>query len=376
MISYGRQDISEEDIQAVVAVLRGDWLTTGPTVERFEQALQQRTGGTPAIAMSSGTAALHAAYAAAGLGPGDEVITPPITFVATQAALMHLGATPVFADVDPDTALIDPSAVEAAVGPKTSAIVAVDYAGHPAEMDELRAIANKYHLLLIEDAAHSLGSTYKGRDVGSLADLTIFSFYPTKNITTAEGGAVCSSNANLLERARRFARQGLVRNPQEFRITGEGSWHQEVHEIGLNYRLSDIHAALGGSQLSRLQHFKQRRTEIKSALDDAFKGFGGVDIPAQRIYVDPMWHLYPLRVPHGQRQYVFDSLRRAGIGVQVNYLPAYRHPVFEGLVEPYAYPASENYYAREISLPMHVGLSESDINRTVEATLHALQEPR
>lgn len=363
MIPYGRQDINEDDIQSVVDVLRGDWLTTGPAVERFEVALEAWTDGTPAVAVSSGTAALHTAYAAAGLGAGDEVITPPITFVATQAALVHLGATPVFADVETDTANIDPRAVEAAITPRTSAIVAVDYAGHPCDIDALRSIADRHKLLLIEDAAHSLGSTYKGRAVGSLADLTTFSFFPTKNITTAEGGAVVSADPELLERARRFSRQGLVRDPKDFVIKGEGPWHQEVHQVGLNYRLSDVHAALGVSQLSRIAEFKARRAEIKKLYDARFSDIGGVDIPTQRLYADPMWHLYPVRVPLNCRRECFDRLRSRGIGVQVNYLPVYRHPALKGFGCSGDFPSAEAFYAREISLPLHVGMSDSDSSR-------------
>ena len=229
MIPYGRQYIDDDDLAAVMEVLRGDWLTTGPAVERFEEALQQWTGGTPAVAVSSGTAALHAAYAGAGISHGDEVITPPITFVATQAALVHLGAVPVFADVEGDTATIDPAAVEAAVTARTTAIVAVDYAGHPADMAAIRDIASRRGLLLIEDAAHSLGSTYEGQPVGTLADMTTFSFFPTKNITTAEGGAVASAHPDLLLRTRRFARQGLIREQDQLLLSEEGPWHQEVH---------------------------------------------------------------------------------------------------------------------------------------------------
>jgi UDP-4-amino-4,6-dideoxy-N-acetyl-beta-L-altrosamine transaminase len=363
VIPYGRQDVSEADIQAVVDVLRGDWLTTGPTVERFEEAIADWTGGVPAVAVSSGTAALHAAYAAAGLGPGDEVITPPITFVATQATLMHLGATPVFADVEPDTATIEPDAVEAAVTGRTAAIVAVDYAGHPADMDALRGIADKYKLLLIEDAAHSLGSTYRGRPVGSLADITTFSFFPTKNITTGEGGAVVSPHADLLERARRFSRQGLVRDPREFSISTEGAWHQEVHSIGLNYRLTDIQAALGLSQLARLNDFRERRAQIKAAYDESFAGLPGVDVPPQRRNTEPMWHLYPVRVPAASRGNVFAHLRSVGIGVQVNYLPAYRHPALTHLANPEDFPSSEEFYAREISLPIHFALTSEEVMR-------------
>ena len=361
MISYGRHDIDETDIAAVVDVLRGDWLTTGPIVERFEQTLAEWTGGVPTVSVSSGTAALHTAYAAAGLGPGDEVITPPITFVATQAALMHLCATPVFADVEADTALIDPAAVEAAITPRTKAIVAVDYAGHPADMDRLRGIADRHKLLLIEDAAHSLGSTYKGRKVGSLADITTFSFFPTKNITTGEGGAVASPHADILERARRFSRQGLVRDPRRFAITTEGAWHQEIHEVGLNYRLTDIHAALGLSQLSRLAEFRSKRAQIKRQYDKALSAIPDIKIPAQRADAEPMWHLYPLRVPAQRRREIFDSLRSCGIGVQVNYLPAYRHPALKQLATPEEFPASEGFYNSEISLPLHTTLKSEQV---------------
>jgi UDP-4-amino-4,6-dideoxy-N-acetyl-beta-L-altrosamine transaminase len=373
MIPYGRHSIDEEDIQAVVEVLRGDWLTTGPMVERFEQALSACIGDTPCVAVSSGTAALHAAYVGAGLGPGDEVITPPITFVATQAALLHVGATPVFADVEPDTATINAEAVEAAIGSRTSAIVAVDYAGHPADMVALRALADKYKLLLIEDAAHSLGSSLRGHPVGSLADLTTFSFFPTKNITTGEGGAVASPNSEILSKVRRFARQGLVREPEKFLIKDEGPWHQEVHEVGLNYRLSDVQAALGLSQLSKLSTFKAQRAVIKAIYDDALWKLPGVDVPAQRSTADPVWHLYPLRAPSERRHDVFVRLRQEGIGVQVNYLPAYRHPALSRLADPRDFPHAESYYSREISLPLHPSLSGAEITRILEATTRAVE---
>ena len=252
MIPYGRQSISDEDIAAVVASLKSDWLTTGPLVTEFETALEKVVGA-PCITVSSGTAALHCAYAAIGLGPGDEVITPPITFIATQATAALFGATIVFVDVQTDTANIDPIAVEAAITPRTKAIVAVDYAGHPADLDELREIADRHSIYLIEDAAHSIGSTYKGRPIGSIADITTFSFFPTKNMTTSEGGAIASINPVLLEKAKRFSRQGLVRKETEFKIDNQGAWHQEVHEFGLNYRLPDVLCALGISQLKRLQ---------------------------------------------------------------------------------------------------------------------------
>ena len=233
MIPYGRHSINEDDIAAVVKALRSDWLTTGPLVEEFEAELEKVVGA-PCFTVSSGTAALHCAYAAIDLKPGDEVITPPITFIATQATAALFGAKIVFADIQPDTANINPLAVEAAITRRTRAIVAVDYAGHPADLDELRLIADKYNVYLIEDAAHSIGSTYKDRQVGSIADITTFSFFPTKNLTTGEGGAVSSINPTLLKKAKRFSRQGLVRDKNEFSIQDEGPWHQEVHHFGLN----------------------------------------------------------------------------------------------------------------------------------------------
>ena len=364
MIPYGRHDIDDDDVAAVVAALRSDWLTTGPAVEAFEQDLESWTGGIPVVAVSSGTAALHTAYAAAGIGPGDEVITPPITFIATQATAVMLGATIVFADVQADTANIDPAAVEAAITSRTKAIVAVDYAGHPADMDELRVIADGHGLLLIEDAAHSLGSTYRGRPVGALADITAFSFFPTKNITTAEGGAVAVKDPQMLRRATEFARQGLVRDPARHLITGEGPWHQEVQQFGLNYRLPDVLAALGSQQLKRLPSFKKRRAEIKAAYDSMFVGIEGIEVPAQRDYVDPTWHLYPVRVLNGHRHEVFVRLRKGGIGVQVNYLPAYRHPAFVSLgYLPGAWPNAERVYREEISLPMLTKIGDGDVTK-------------
>lgn len=371
MIPYGRHDVDEDDIAAVVEVLRGDWLTTGPAVERFEEDLKERTGGVPVVAVSSGTAALHTAYAAAGIGPGDEVITPPITFIATQATAVMLGATIVFADVQADTANIDPAAVEAAITTRTKAIVAVDYAGHPADMDELRVIADRHGLILIEDAAHSLGSTYRGRPVGSLADITAFSFFPTKNITTAEGGAVAVKDPQMLRKAREFARQGLVRDPSRHILTGEGPWHQEVHSFGLNYRLPDVLAVLGSRQLDRLDRFRIRRAEIKAAYDSLLGATSSIATPAQRNYVDPAWHLYPVRVPASARRRVFEQLRSDGIGVQVNYLPAHRHPVFAdmGFVAGMC-PRAEDFYAREISMPLFPGLEDETVTR-VACTLQA-----
>lgn len=366
MIPYGRQSISEEDITAVISALNGDFLTTGPLVEKFEQALETVVGA-PCVVVSSGTAALHCAYAAIQLEPGDEVITPPLTFIATQSTAALFGAKIVFADIQQDTGNIDPIAVEAAITRRTKAIVAVDYAGHPAELDELRKIADKHGVFLIEDAAHAIGSTYNNRSVGSIADITTFSFFPTKNITTGEGGAVSSTNAELLNRARKFSRQGLVRNRDEFVIQTEGSWHQEVHEFGLNYRLPDVLCALGISQLTKIQEFKSIRSGLVSRYNNSLSELENLLTPVQRSYVDPMWHLYAVRVERNQRARIFEELRSAGIGVQVNYLPAHLHPVFKNLGFKYGdFPISENFYESEISLPLHVKITESESDHIIQ----------
>lgn len=362
MIPYGRHSINEDDIAAVVAALKSDWLTTGPLVEEFESALEVVVGA-PCISVSSGTAALHCAYAAIDLGPGDEVITPPITFVATQATAALFGATIVFADVQPDTANIDPQAVEAAITSRTKAIVAVDYAGHPADLDELRAIADRHRVYLIEDAAHSIGSIYKGRPVGSIADITTFSFFPTKNLTTGEGGAVASIHPELLERAKKFSRQGLVRNPIEFKITDQGPWHQEVHEFGLNYRLPDILCALGVSQLKRLEDFKAKKRAIFQRYVHELSSIKGIELPSEGSGVSVNWHLFPARFDPLKRTAIFSGLREAGIGVQVNYIPAYWHPIFNGRgFRKGMYPNSDLFYSEEISLPMYSHLTEDELD--------------
>ncbi|CAN2170325.1 WecE Predicted pyridoxal phosphate-dependent enzyme apparently involved in regulation of cell wall biogenesis [Candidatus Nanopelagicaceae bacterium] len=357
MIPYGRQSINEDDIKAVEDALRGDFLTTGPLVEKFEHEIEKVVGA-PSIVVSSGTAALHCAYAAIGIEPGDEVITPPITFVATQATAALFGAKIVFADVLPDTANINPTAVEAAITRKTKAIVAVDYAGHPADMDELRNIADKHGIFLIEDAAHSIGSTYRGKKVGSLADITTFSFFPTKNMTTGEGGAVSSSNSELLDKARKFSRQGLVRDKTKFKLIDDGPWHQEVHEFGLNYRLPDILCALGISQISRLQEFKARRRKIFRNYSENLMNQSSIRMPTEKNYVDTNWHLFPIRVEGQYRKDIFNRLRNNGVAVQVNYIPAYWHPAFDLSEYPRGLcPEAELFYREEISLPMFHDLS-------------------
>ncbi len=360
MIPYGHQSIDESDVEAVVQALKSDWLTTGPRVEKFESAIENVVGA-PSIVVSSGTAALHCAYEAIGIKPGDEIITPPITFIATQATAALMGARIVFADVQPDTANIDPEVVESLISTKTKAIVAVDYGGHPAAMSELRELADKHGLFLIEDAAHSIGSLYKGSPVGTLADITTFSFFPTKNLTTAEGGAVASIRPDLLRKAKEFSRQGLVRDPARFRIRDQGPWHQEVHEFGLNYRLPDVLCALGLSQIERLDDFKILRKRIFEKYSSELAKSGNIMLPVTHADVDPMWHLFSIRVDPLRRKKIFENMRGRGIGVQVNYIPAYWHPVFEDLgYKRGLCPNAELYYQGQISLPMYTGLTDSD----------------
>lgn len=367
MLPYGRQSVSSEDVEAVSAVLRGDWLTTGPAVAAFEQAVSEIAGGHRAVSCTSGTAALHIAYAALGVGPGDEVVTTPMTFVATASCASLLGAKVVFADVEEDTALLSPAAVEAAVTERTKVIAAVDYAGQSADYDALQPIADRIGARTLADAAHSVGGSYKGRPVGDLADVTTMSFFPTKNLTTGEGGAVIAKDSGIARRAHDFHTIGLVRDPERLRLADEGSWYYEVHEFGVNYRLTDIACALGLSQLRRLQDFKKRRTEITARYNEALGDVAGLRIPTQRADVDPAWHLYPVRVLDGRRREVFDKLREAGILVQVNYIPVYWHPAYadQGYRRGMC-PNAEQFYREEISLPMYPDLTDADVDRVIE----------
>jgi len=372
LIPYGRQSISDQEIAAVSEVLRGDWLTTGPAVDAFEQRISRWAGDVPCVSVTSGTAALHVAYAAAGIGAGDEVVTAPMTFVATAATAALLGATVVFADVEEDTANLDPRAAEAAVTSHTKVVTAVDYAGHPAEYDELRKVTDQAGAILMDDAAHSIGSTYRGRPIGAVADLTTFSFFPTKTVTTAEGGAVAVADPALLSRARGFKNHGLVRDRAEQRYPDEGGWHQEVHEFGLNYRLPDVLAALGIVQLGRLADFKAARARLVARYNTLLADVPGLRLPPRRPHVDPAWHLYPVRVLDGRRREVYDRMREAGVGVQINYIPAYWHPVFEDLgYKRGMCPNAEAFYAEELSLPLFPDLTEADQDRVVEA-LHEI----
>ena len=366
MLPYGRQSIDESDIEAVSAVLRSDWLTTGPAVTAFEDDLAPICGASSVVSVSSGTAALHVAYAAMGVGAGDEVITTPLTFISTASCASLLGATIVFADICEDTGNLDPQAVSAVMTNRTRVVAGVDYAGHPIDAKALTEIAHAGNALLLEDAAHSIGGSLDGQPVGSLADVTTFSFFPTKNLTTAEGGAVVSLLDDVVSRARRYRSIGLVRDPAMLRFPDEGPWHQEVHTFGLNYRLPDLLCVLGSSQLPRLPAFKARRDAITARYNQGLSGIDELRLPPCREGADPMWHLYPLRIRDGRRRALFEHLRANDIGVQVNYLPVYRHPVYADLgYQRGMCPVAEEYYAQEISLPLFPALTDDDVDRVI-----------
>lgn len=374
MLPYGRQSVSDSDIEAVVEVLRGDWLTTGPAVAALEAALSTWAGGRRAVTATSGTAALHMAYAAAGVGPGDRVVTTPMTFVATASTASMLGADVVFADIDAATGLISPKAVEELIDDRTAVVSAVDYAGRPADYGALAALAGRVGARVLADAAHSFGGFVNGNPVGTLADITALSFFPTKNLTTGEGGAVIFAEAAEAQRAHEFHFIGLVRDPERFRIGGEGPWHQEVHEWGLNYRLSDIASALGLSQLRRLEAFRRRRQQITDLYNEAFSDLGGlVTPPAAPEGTEAAWHLYSVQVLDGRRRELYERMRAAGVGVQVNYMPVYWHPVYADLGYPRGLcPQAELYYSRQLSLPLFPDLTDDDVGSVIDTVRSVL----
>lgn len=373
LLPYGRQSIAQEDIDAVVDVLRSDWLTTGPAVTAFEKAISEVAGGHPAVSCTSGTAALHMAYAAAGVGPGDEVITTPMTFVATASGASILGADVAFADIEEDTGLIDPAAVDALVTDRTKIIAAVDYTGHPADYAALQPMADRVGALTLADAAHSIGGSSGGRVVGDLADITTFSFFPTKNMTTTEGGAVVAKDAALAKRANDFHFIGMERQSENFRHPDQGPWWYEVQEFGLNYRLTDVACALGLSQLNRLSAFKQRRAEVWKRYTEAFAEVDGIRLPVQRDGVDPVWHFYCVRILDGRRREVFEKMRERGIGVQVNYIPVYWHPAYADRgYQRGMCPNAEQFYAEELSLPLFPDLTDAQVDRVVETLVDIL----
>jgi len=361
-LPYGRQNIDDDDIAAVVGALRSDWLTTGPAVERFEADICAFAGARHGVAVSSGTAALHAAMHALKIGRGDEVIVPSMTFAATANCVLYQGGAPVFADVEPETLLIDPQAAEAAITPRTRAIIGVDYAGQPCDWDALRAIAGKHGLALVADACHALGAEYKGRKVGTLADISVFSFHPVKHITTGEGGMCVTDDENLANEMRVFRNHGITSTAGQREKAG--SWFYEMADLGYNYRLTDLQCALGSSQLKKLPAWLAKRNDLAQAYDAAFTG---TDIRPLTKKPDRFhaYHLYVVRVTG--RDEAFKRLRQSGIGVNVHYVPVHLHPYYRersGL-KVATFPVAEAAYGEILTLPLWPGMDATDVEGIV-----------
>lgn len=371
LLPYGHQTIDEEDIDAVVNVLRSDWITTGPKVSEFEDAMASRVGSKHAVSFSSGTAALHGAAFAAGIGPGDEVITTPMTFCATANSVLYQGARPVFADISQDTLNLDPDEVADRITPRTKALIPVDYSGHPADLDALNKLARDSDLIVIEDACHALGATYKGRRVGKISHMTVFSFHPVKHITTGEGGMVTTDDEELAARLKLFRNHGIVGDARQRQANGQ--WYYEMVSLGYNYRLTDIGSALGLSQLKKLDANLSRRREIASLYRAAFSDMSGLILPVERPEVASAWHLYPVRLDLDRltvaRAEVFQALRAENIGVNVHYIPVHLHPYYRGLFgyRGGEYPIAEAAYGGLISLPMFHGMSRADVDDVISA---------
>ncbi len=358
IIPYAHQTIDEDDIAAVCSVLRSDYLTTGPLVEKFERAICKYTGAQYGVAVSSGTAALHCAMYALDISSGDGVIVPSMTFAATANSICFVGATPVFADVEPGTLLIDPEQIEDLITPKTKAIIGVDYAGQPCDWDQLRILADKYGLILVADSCHAIGAEYKGHKAGTLADLTVFSFHPVKHITTGEGGMIVTDNEEYAIRMRRFRNHGISNDALQREKAG--TWLYEMVDLGYNYRITDIQCALGISQLKKLPGWIKQRQEIASSYDQFFADNKNA-IPLEvNQDVQHVYHLYVIRVI--ERDKFFLKMRDFGIGVNIHYIPVYLHPFYKN---KFGYkkglcPVAEDAFSKIISLPLWSGIREKD----------------
>lgn len=374
LLPYGRQSIDEADIQAVVETLRSDWLTTGPKVAEFEEAIAAWVGAKHAVSFSSGTAALHGAAFAAGLKPGDEAITSPLTFAATANCVLYQGAAPVFADILPGTLNIDPAQAASRVTSRTKVLLPVDYAGHPADLGSFLELAERHGLVVIEDACHALGAEYRGRRVGSIAHMTVFSFHPVKHLTTGEGGMVTTDNRVFAETLRRFRNHGITSGARERQRDGQS--HYEMVLLGFNYRLTDIASALGLRQLTKLEQNLARRRQIAFRYQTAFRNLPGILPPSACEEMKPAWHLYPIQVELEKlsvnRDQVVRALRSENIGVNVHYIPVHLHGYYRDRFgyRGGEYPMAESAYQRLISLPMFHGMTDDDI----EDVIHAVEK--
>lgn len=373
-IYYGHQYTDEKDVEAVARVIRSDYLTCGPMIEELEEKLCQITGAKYAVVCSNGTTALHIACLAAGVGEGDEVITTPITFAASANCALYCGAKPVFADINPETYNIDPDCVSSKMSEKTKAVVAVDYTGQSVQLDELLKICHQKKVTLIEDGAHVIGTKYKGRPNGSIADMTTFSFHPVKTVTSGEGGAVTTNSKELYERLLLFRNHGITRNPELMTREPDGPWFYQMLELGNNYRLTDIQAALLISQLDKLPMFSARRKQIVARYNEAFKDIPQLFVQKEIPESDTTRHLYILRIVPEKlnidRLGFFDALAKEGVVCNVHYIPVYYHPYYEKLgYSKGLCPNAEKLYDEMMSLPLYYSMSDEDVESVVEAVL-------
>lgn len=371
-IPYGRQSVDEHDIAAVVEVLKSDYLTTGPKVAEFEKAVCGYTGAAHAVAVNSGTSALDIAVGALGLPAGSEIITTPLSFAASANCALYNGCTPVFADIERKTHNIDPAQIRKKITPRTKAIVYVDYAGQPCDIDALKEIAKEHKLFLIEDAAHSLGAEYKGKKVGAFADMTCFSFHPVKHITTGEGGAVTTQSGECATRLRMLRNHGIDKAPSE-----RASYKYDMLMLGRNYRITDFQCALGISQMGKIEENVLRRNAIAALYAKELAGVKGVELPFVSQGVRHAWHLYTVLVDAKKRDAVFEGMRKRGIGVNVHYIPTYKFSYYRKLgfdASGKDYPVTEEVYSRLLSLPMYYGLGDEDVKKVVGALKESIGE--
>lgn len=376
-LPYGRQCIDDEDIKAVIEVLKSDYLTTGPIVNEFENKVAQLVDAKYAVAVSNGTAALHAACYAAKIKEGDEVIVSPITFAASANCVLYCGGKPVFADIDPYTYNIDPKEVEKKITNKTKAIIPVDFTGQVVDLDEIIDIAKRYNLLVIEDGAHSLGTKYNEKKVGSVSDMTTFSFHPVKTITTGEGGIITTNSKELYEKLVLFRTHGITKDIDFMINKEEGPWYYEQLELGYNYRITDFQCALGISQLNKIDKFIERRKELTSMYDKELKKIDGIIIQKEEKFSDTSRHLYIIQIELNKfkvgRKEIFEALFAENIGVNVHYLPVYLHPYYRNLgYQEKTCPIAEKLYKSIITLPLYPQMSDNDLQDVINAVKKVL----
>lgn len=373
-LQYSCQSIDEDDIQAVIETLRSSHLTQGPKIAEFERSVADYVGAKYAVAFANGTAALHGACYAAGIGQGDEVITTPITFAATANSVRYVGGTVVFADIDAATYNIDPTAIQEKITSRTKALIPVDFTGQPADMETIMAIAREHNLVVIEDGAHSLGAEYKGQKVGTLADMTMFSFHPVKPITTAEGGIITTNNEAYYEKLKLFRSHGITHTDY---AVEQGKWYYEMLDLGFNYRMTDVHAALGTSQMKKLDTFINRRREIAAMYTAAFEQTDCVQAPKQLENTNSGWHLYSVQLDLTQtiktRKQIFDDMRARNIGVHVHYIPVYWHPYYQQLnYSKGICKVAEQWYEQALSLPIHQAMTDDDVAYVIKSLLDVM----